>query len=126
MPLRRSHLRVHKRELARRTKPRMRRERRRKALHLQRDEVLIQQERSSSRAVLGELPGHREVRGRDAVFVETKPEGGFSVKAASIEKAITPKTRLLVLNSPGIPRAASFPGRVRAYPGGLQESTTSG
>src|SRR5205807_7117922 len=38
--------------------------------------------------------------GGTPVFVETKPEEGFSVKAASLEKAITPKTRLLILNSP--------------------------
>src|SRR5258708_5058221 len=37
------------------------------------------------------------------VFVETKAEDGFSVKAAAIEKAITPKTRLLILNSPSNP-----------------------
>src|SRR5438132_11407668 len=38
--------------------------------------------------------------GGTPVFVETKQEDGFSVKAASIEKAITPKTRLLVVNLP--------------------------
>jgi aspartate aminotransferase len=37
------------------------------------------------------------------VHVETRPEDGFSVKAAAIEKAITPKTRLLILNSPSNP-----------------------
>jgi aspartate aminotransferase len=41
--------------------------------------------------------------GGTPVFVETKPEEGFSVKAAAIEKAITPKTRLLILNSPSNP-----------------------
>jgi aspartate aminotransferase len=41
--------------------------------------------------------------------VETKPEEGFSVKAASIEKAITPKTRLLVLNSPSNPTGGVVP-----------------
>ncbi len=41
--------------------------------------------------------------GGTPVFVETKPEDGFSVKASAIEKAITPKTKLLILNSPSNP-----------------------
>ncbi len=47
--------------------------------------------------------------GGTPVFVETKQEDGFSVKAASIEKAITPKTRLLVLNSPCNPTGGVVP-----------------
>ncbi|PYU47402.1 MAG: pyridoxal phosphate-dependent aminotransferase [Acidobacteria bacterium] len=47
--------------------------------------------------------------GGTPVFVETKREDGFSVKAASIEKAITPKTRLLVLNSPCNPTGGVVP-----------------
>ena len=47
--------------------------------------------------------------GGTPVFVETKPEEGFSVKAASLEKAITPKTRLLVLNSPSNPTGGVVP-----------------
>jgi len=47
--------------------------------------------------------------GGTPVFVETKPEESFSVKAASIEKAITPKTRLLVLNSPSNPTGGVVP-----------------
>jgi len=47
--------------------------------------------------------------GGTPVFVETKPEDGFSVKAAAIEKAITPKTRLLVLNSPSNPSGGVVP-----------------
>jgi aspartate aminotransferase len=43
------------------------------------------------------------------VFVETKPEDGFSVKAAAIEKAITPKTKLLILNSPSNPTGGVVP-----------------
>ena len=41
--------------------------------------------------------------GGTPVHVETRPEDGFSVKAAAIEKAITPKTKLLILNSPSNP-----------------------
>ncbi len=36
--------------------------------------------------------------GGTPVYVETRPEDGFSVKAAAIEKAITSKTKLLILN----------------------------
>jgi aspartate aminotransferase len=47
--------------------------------------------------------------GATPVFVDTKPEHGFSVRAADIEKAITPKTRLLVLNSPSNPTGGVVP-----------------
>ena len=47
--------------------------------------------------------------GGTPVFVETKPEEGFSVKATSIEKAVTPRTRLLVLNSPSNPTGGVVP-----------------
>ena len=43
------------------------------------------------------------------VFVETRPEDGFSVKAAAIEKAITPKTKLVILNSPSNPTGGVVP-----------------
>ena len=41
--------------------------------------------------------------GGTPVFVETRPGEGFSVRASAIEKAITRKTRLLILNSPSNP-----------------------
>ncbi len=47
--------------------------------------------------------------GGTPIFVETRPEDGFSVKAAAIEKAITPKTRLLILNSPCNPTGGVVP-----------------
>ena len=47
--------------------------------------------------------------GGTPVYVETKPEDGFSVKASAIAKAITPKTRLLVLNSPSNPTGGVVP-----------------
>jgi aspartate aminotransferase len=47
--------------------------------------------------------------GGTPVFVETRPEDGFSVKAAAIEKAITYKTKLLVLNSPSNPTGGVVP-----------------
>jgi len=47
--------------------------------------------------------------GATPVYVQTRPEDGFSVKAAAIEQAVTPKTRLLVLNSPSNPSGAVVP-----------------
>ena len=47
--------------------------------------------------------------GGTPVYVETKPEDGFSVKASAIAKAITPRTRLLVLNSPSNPTGGVVP-----------------
>ncbi|MHB8500100.1 MAG: pyridoxal phosphate-dependent aminotransferase [Candidatus Acidiferrales bacterium] len=47
--------------------------------------------------------------GGTPVFVQTRPEDGFSVKAAAIEKAITPKTKLLILNSPSNPTGGVVP-----------------
>ncbi|HVS89430.1 MAG TPA: pyridoxal phosphate-dependent aminotransferase [Candidatus Acidoferrum sp.] len=47
--------------------------------------------------------------GGTPVYVETRPEDGFSVKAAAIEKAITPKTKLLILNSPSNPTGGVVP-----------------
>jgi aspartate aminotransferase len=47
--------------------------------------------------------------GGTPVFVQAKSEDGFSVKAAAIEKAITPKTRMLFLNSPSNPCGGVVP-----------------
>ena len=47
--------------------------------------------------------------GGTPVFVATTPEDGFAVKAAAIEKAITAKTRLLILNSPSNPAGGVVP-----------------
>ncbi|HUE54822.1 MAG TPA: pyridoxal phosphate-dependent aminotransferase [Candidatus Udaeobacter sp.] len=47
--------------------------------------------------------------GGTPVFVETRPENKFSVTAAAVEKAITPKTRLLILNSPSNPTGGVVP-----------------
>src|SRR5437879_9172088 len=47
--------------------------------------------------------------GGTPVFVETKPEEGFSVKASAIERAITPRTKLLILNSPSNPTGGVVP-----------------
>ena len=47
--------------------------------------------------------------GGTPVYVATTPEDGFAVKASAIEKAITPKTRLLILNSPSNPAGGVVP-----------------
>lgn len=47
--------------------------------------------------------------GGTPVFVNTRPEDGFSVRDAAIEKAITPRTKLLILNSPSNPTGAVVP-----------------
>src|SRR4029077_6890684 len=47
--------------------------------------------------------------GGTPVFVETKPEEGFSVKASAIEKAIHPRTKLLILSSRSNPTGGVVP-----------------
>lgn len=42
------------------------------------------------------------------VFVPCNPENGFKMQPEQLEKAITPKTRWLVLNSPGNPSGAAY------------------
>jgi aspartate aminotransferase len=46
--------------------------------------------------------------GGKCVFVETDEEEGFTLKASAIERAITPKTRMIILNSPSNPSGAVF------------------
>jgi aspartate aminotransferase len=41
--------------------------------------------------------------GGTPVIVQTRAEDGFSAKAADIEKAITPKTKMVIINSPSNP-----------------------
>jgi aspartate aminotransferase len=47
--------------------------------------------------------------GGTPVIVQTQPQDGFSVKAAAIEKAITPKTKLLIVDSPSNPTGGVVP-----------------
>jgi aspartate aminotransferase len=47
--------------------------------------------------------------GATPVYVHSRVEDGFSIKAAAIEKAITPKTKLLILNSPSNPTGGVVP-----------------
>src|SRR5262249_43817165 len=42
------------------------------------------------------------------VFVDCAEEDGFALSAAQLEKHITPKTRMIILNSPSNPSGAVF------------------
>jgi aspartate aminotransferase len=46
--------------------------------------------------------------GGTPVFVETTLENGFKMQAADLEKAITPKTKWLIFNSPSNPTGAAY------------------
>ncbi len=48
--------------------------------------------------------------GAKPVFIETRPEDAFIVQPKEIEKRITSKTRLIILNSPANPTGAVIPG----------------
>jgi len=48
--------------------------------------------------------------GATPVIVQTRAEDGFSVKAADIEKAITPKTKMVIINSPSNPSGGVVDG----------------
>jgi len=46
--------------------------------------------------------------GGKCVFVETDEDQGFDLRASMVEKAITPKTKMIILNSPSNPSGAVF------------------
>ena len=46
--------------------------------------------------------------GGKCVFIETDEDQGFTLKAPDIERAITPRTRMIILNSPSNPSGAVF------------------
>lgn len=48
--------------------------------------------------------------GGTPVIVQTHQENGFSAKAAAIEKAITPKTKMVIINSPSNPAGGVVDG----------------
>jgi aspartate aminotransferase len=48
--------------------------------------------------------------GGTPVIVQTRQEDGFSAKAAAIEKAITPKTKMVIVNSPSNPSGGVVDG----------------
>jgi aspartate aminotransferase len=46
--------------------------------------------------------------GAKCVFVETDEAAGFQLSAASMERAVTPKTKMVIINSPSNPSGAVF------------------
>jgi aspartate aminotransferase len=46
--------------------------------------------------------------GGKPIFIDTKIEDGFKVRAAALERVITPKTKWLILNSPSNPSGAAY------------------
>jgi aspartate aminotransferase len=46
--------------------------------------------------------------GADPVIVETRPENGLKLTAEEFDRAITPRTRMLILNSPSNPSGAVY------------------
>jgi aspartate aminotransferase len=47
--------------------------------------------------------------GGKCVFVDTDEREGFALHASAVERAITPKTKMIILNSPSNPSGALFP-----------------
>jgi aspartate aminotransferase len=47
--------------------------------------------------------------GGTPVYIQTRPEDGFSVMASAVEKAITSKTKLLIVDSPSNPTGGVVP-----------------
>jgi aspartate/methionine/tyrosine aminotransferase len=61
-----------------------------------------------ARAVLGLLSRHRAARRRCAGVRGLPAERGFKLQPEDLERAITPRTRWLVLNSPNNPSGATY------------------
>jgi aspartate aminotransferase len=55
------------------------------------------------------FPDQVRLAGGMPVFVPTRPEDQFLIKAEEIEKRITPRSRVLILNSPNNPSGAVIP-----------------
>ncbi|MFS4437747.1 pyridoxal phosphate-dependent aminotransferase [Paracoccaceae bacterium GXU_MW_L88] len=53
-------------------------------------------------------PDMTRLCGGAPVIIETKPEEGYLLTPEALERAITPKTRWLLLNSPGNPSGAAY------------------
>ena len=54
-------------------------------------------------------PEMARLSGAKPVIIETREEDGFALTARAVEAAITPRTKLLVLNSPGNPTGGITP-----------------
>lgn len=66
------------------------------------DEVIIQAPYWVS------YPDMVNLAGGNPIFVSTGPEDGFKLKPQDLEKAITPKTKWFILNSPSNPTGATY------------------
>lgn len=58
------------------------------------------------------FPDQARIVGANPVFVPTSPEDGFSLDPREVEKRITDRTRVLILNSPCNPSGAVIPRKV--------------
>lgn len=58
------------------------------------------------------FPDQVRINGGTPVFVPTRAEDGFAVRPEEVEQRITPRTRVLVLNSPSNPSGAVIPRQV--------------
>ncbi len=59
-------------------------------------------------AVLGVVPGNGRDLRRHVVFVNATIENGFKLQPEDLEKAITPKTKWFIFNSPSNPSGAAY------------------
>ena len=73
------------------------------ALIQERDEVLIPSPYWVS------FPEIVRLSGGEPVFVPTDPADGFRLRADRLDAAITPRTRMLIVNSPNNPTGAVIP-----------------
>lgn len=60
-----------------------------------------------------------QAAGGTSVFVPTSPKDGFTIDPEALRAAITPRTRAIILNSPGNPTGAVQPDEVQAAIGEL-------
>jgi aspartate aminotransferase len=55
------------------------------------------------------FPDMVQYTGAAPVFIHTSAEDGFVLRAAAVEKAITPRTKMIIVNSPNNPTGAIIP-----------------
>jgi aspartate aminotransferase len=55
------------------------------------------------------FPDMVKYTGATPIFVETRADDGFTLRASAVEKAITPRTRMIIVNSPNNPTGAVIP-----------------
>lgn len=55
------------------------------------------------------FPDMVKYTGATPIFVETRADDGFTLRATAVEKAITPRTKMIIINSPNNPTGAVIP-----------------